>query len=168
MLPLLLLSQVVVYILQALEMVQIVGQSQTLELGMASENMQILHRGVTLAYVLYNVSMFWNLNITTARTEELFRRVQKLEGELTLRGRTKAWVGKHRLEPGKVTKLNAKAASAVEASANLFLGKMAVIDDAACIRFIHCHLLVTNEHKYWSVVHSRVHYVVRNVGWHSY
>ena len=93
-------------------MVHLVGQSQTLELGMASENMQILHRGVTLAYMLYNVSMFWNLNITTARTEQLFRWVQKLEGDITFGGNAKAWVGKHGLKPGKVTKLYAKAVSA--------------------------------------------------------
>ena len=100
---LLLLFQVVVYVLQILEMLQIVGGERARQTEMGSENVQALHKGVTLAYVLFSASMFWSLNVNVAHTAELLQRVCKLENSMPVVGQMgTAWVAKTSLESHKV------------------------------------------------------------------
>ena len=89
--------------LQILEMLQIVGGERARQTEMGSENVQALHKGVTLAYVLFSASMFWSLNLNVAQTEELLQRVCKLENDMSVVGQMgTAWVGITSLQSHKV------------------------------------------------------------------
>ena len=72
-------SQIAIFTLQALQTCHIVGLQLLKEMEMTSGQVRTLHRGVTSAYMMYNLSMFWSLNAKVAHTHKLLRQIQKLE-----------------------------------------------------------------------------------------
>ena len=73
-------SQVAVAILQAVQMIQVIGRQILDQMKIPSANYLTLVRGVQFTHVLFNICIFYSLNIKSAACKEkLLRELQKLE-----------------------------------------------------------------------------------------